>query len=61
MRIDILKSQEINDNLWLKICQGFNECFDTSLEPDKLKKRFFCIETQTGYAYHALAFSDRMI
>lgn len=57
MRIDILKTQEINDNLWLKICQGFNECFDTSLEPDELKGGF-CIETHTGFAYHALAFSD---
>ena len=57
MRVDILKTQEINDKLWSIICQGFNECFDTKLVPDELKGGF-CVETHTGYAYHAVAFSD---
>lgn len=55
--IKVLKTFEIDDSLWEKIVQGFNESFDRNATVDSFKSGF-CTANQWGYAYHALAFDD---
>lgn len=55
--IKVLKTYEIDDSLWKKIVQGFNESFDRNATVKSFKSGF-CTANQWGYAYHALAFDD---
>ncbi len=55
--IKVLKTFEIDNSLWEKIVQGFNESFDRNATVESFKSGF-CTANQWGYAYHALAFDD---
>ena len=55
--IQILKTFEIEDPLWERIVQGFNESFDRNVTVEAFKSGF-CVSNQWGYAFHAIAFDD---
>lgn len=57
MIIQILKTFEIEDSLWERIVQGFNESFDRNVTVEAFKSGF-CVSNQWGYAFHAIAFDD---
>lgn len=58
MKIEIFKTHEVPESLWVKISEGFNECFEGLQTTEETIKRGFCVSTQTGYSYHGIAFSD---
>lgn len=57
MKIQILKTFEIEDSLWERIVQGFNESFDRNVTVEAFKSGF-CVSNQLGYGLHAIAFDD---
>ena len=57
MKIQILKTFEIEDSLWERIVQGFNESFDRNVTVEAFKTGF-CVSNQLGYGLHAIAFDD---
>lgn len=56
-RIQIKRTDEIDDELWTQIVDGFNESFDLNLSADGLKNGWY-VANPWGYAYHAMAFDD---
>ena len=56
-RIQIKRTNEIDDELWTKIVDGFNESFDLNLSAEGLKNGWY-VANPWGYAYHAMAFDD---
>lgn len=55
--IKIFKTFEIEDSLWKRIVQGFNESFDRNVTIEAFKSGF-CVSNQWGYGFHAIAFDD---
>lgn len=56
--IKVYKTFEIDDSLWQKIADGFNESFEGHHVTVNSLKYGFSIRNQWGYAYHAVAFDD---
>lgn len=56
-RIQIKRTDEIDDKLWTQIVDGFNESFGLSVSVDGLKRGWY-VANPWGYAYHAMAFND---
>ncbi|MDE6005937.1 MAG: hypothetical protein K2G67_00045 [Muribaculaceae bacterium] len=50
--IRILKTDEITNDLWEKICDGYKICFNVDHTPARLKETFS--KTITGYTLHAV-------
>lgn len=55
--IRIYKTFEIDDSLWKRIADGFNESFEKEVSVESLKSGF-CIANQWGYGFHAVYFND---
>ena len=56
--IEVLKTFEINDDLWDQISEGFRESFNRDINAQYLKKSF-CVRTQWGYGYHAIDYDEK--
>ena len=56
--IKVLKTYEIDDALWQKITDGFNEAFEMNIPNDALKNGF-CTANVLGYGYHAIDIDDK--
>lgn len=57
MKILVLKTNEISDELWSSISEGFNESFSLNSTPERMRNAF-CVRNREGYGYHAIALSD---
>lgn len=57
MRIEILKTYEISDDIWEKIAEGFIESFHVETTAERMKNAF-CVRNPLGYGYHAVAFTE---
>ncbi len=57
MRIEVLKTHEIDKIYWLEIISEFNRAFNTNKEIEELVAFYNC--TPLGYSYHALVFEDQ--
>jgi hypothetical protein len=55
-KIVVLKSQEITDDIWEQICEGYRVCFDVNRTPEEFKRSFAM--SVTGYTLHALKFAE---
>lgn len=51
--ISIKLTHEINEELWQKIVDGFNESFDSSVTVDGMRNGWY-VSNPWGYAYHAV-------
>lgn len=54
--IVVLKTQEITDDVWTQICEGYKVCFDVHHTPEQFKQSFSM--SVTGYTLHALKFAE---
>jgi hypothetical protein len=54
--IVVLKTQEITDDVWAQICEGYKVCFDVHHTPEQFKQSFSM--SVTGYTLHALKFAE---
>ena len=50
-------THEIDNEVWRKVVDGFNESFGLNIMEDGLKNGW-CVANPWGYAYHALAFDE---
>ena len=57
MRIEVLKTFEIEYSMWEKIAEGFNESFHLNTTAESLRNAF-CTRNRNGYGYHAIAISE---
>ena len=55
--ISIKLTHEIEENLWQKIVDGFNESFDSSLTVDGIRNGWYVLNPW-GYAYHAIVMDE---
>ena len=55
--ISIKLTHEIDENLWQKIVDGFNESFDSSLTLDGIRNGWYVLNPW-GYAYHAIVMDE---
>jgi len=56
--LKVFKTYEIDDALWQKITEGFNEAFDKNISNETLKKGY-CTANVLGYGYHAVDIDDK--
>ena len=56
-KIIVYRTDEITDELWAKIVDGFNESFGLHVDTEGFK-RGWCVANPWGYAFHAMAFDD---
>lgn len=54
--IKVCKTQELNQDDWIQLTNGFNICFNTKHSAEHL--RTFYESTIKGYSYHALDFDE---
>jgi hypothetical protein len=54
--IKIYKTSEISAELWERVVEGFNECFEAKTTVKKLQD--FYTATVFGYSYHAIDFDE---
>ena len=55
--IKIYKTFEIDNTLWKRIVDGFNESFNRHATVESFKSGF-CVSNQLGYGFHAIDFDD---
>ena len=56
--VKVFKTYEIDNALWVKITEGFNESFDKNI-PNTALRTGYCISNVLGYAYHAIDLDDK--
>lgn len=56
-RIVVYRTDEISDELWTQIVDGFNEAFDLHSTVEGFKHGWY-VANPWGYAFHAMAFAD---
>lgn len=57
MKIEILKTTELSDQLWEEILEGYNDSFPHH-ETIKSLKEGFCGCNKLGFSYHCFAYSE---
>lgn len=54
--IQILRTEEISDDLWMQICHGYKICFEIDSTPQHFKESF--CKSITGYTLHAVKLTE---
>lgn len=54
--IELFRTEEISDNLWQEITEGFNITFDTNHSVEHFKKYY--VSNVMGYSLHAVKFNE---